>query len=74
MDELKLRLSTKFMRGLVAKLISKAISKKLGYKINIELNAIDMETQDGVTHFRLDVEANVNNDELRRIVKDMDLV
>lgn len=74
MDELKLRLSTKFMRGLVTKLISKMIYKKLGYKIDIELNAIDMETENGTTRFRLDVEAKVNNDELRRIVQDMDLV
>lgn len=74
MDELKLRLSTKFMRGLITKLISKMIYKKFGYKIDIELNAIDMETENGTTHFRLDVEAKVNNDELRRIVQDMDLV
>ena len=74
MDELKLRLSTKFMRGLVAKLISKMISKKLGYKVEIILNAIDVETDNGTTHLRMDVEAKVNNDELRRIVQDMDLV
>lgn len=74
MDELKLRLSTKFMRGLVTKLISKMIYKKLGYKIDIELNAIDVETENGTTRLRMDVEAKINNDELRRIVQDMDLV
>ena len=35
MDELKMSLSTKFMKGIVTKIISKAILKKTGYNINI---------------------------------------
>ena len=32
-DEMKVNLSTKFMRNIVSKLIAKAIYKKFGYKV-----------------------------------------
>ena len=47
MDEMKIKLSTNFMRGLVSKLISKTIYKKLGYKIDIQLNDLDISTNNG---------------------------
>ena len=35
MDELKMRLSTKFMKNMVSKIISKSVYKKTGYKVNV---------------------------------------
>ena len=43
MDELKMNLSSKFMRGIVTKIISKAVYKKTGYKVEIDLNNINVE-------------------------------
>ena len=51
MDELKLNLSSKFMRGIVTKLIAKAIYKKTGYKIEVELNSINVEVINGKAIF-----------------------
>lgn len=68
MDELKLNLSSKFMRGIVTKLIAKAIYKKTGYKIDVELNSINVEVVDGTAHIHADVDAEIDNNELKKIV------
>ena len=68
MDELKLNLSSKFMRGIVTKLIAKAIYKKTGYKIDVELNSINVEVIDGKAHIHADVDAEIDNNELMKIV------
>lgn len=68
MDELKLNLSSKFMRGIVTKLIAKAIYKKTGYKIDVELNSINVEVINGKAHIHADVDAEIDNNELMKIV------
>ena len=69
MDVLKLKLSTKFMRDMVAKLIAKALQKKLGYNIDILLNEIEVKNEDGKIHVHVNVDAEVNNDDFAKIVK-----
>ena len=69
MDELKLNLSSKFIRGIVTKLITKAIYKKTGYKIEVELNSINVEVINGKAHIHADVDAEIDNEELMKIVK-----
>lgn len=73
MDELKLKLSTKFMRGIVTKLISKAIYKKYGYDIDILLNEIEINNEDGKVHLHVNVDAEVNNDDFKKIIKSIGL-
>lgn len=69
MDEMKLKLSTKFMRGVAAKLISRAIYKKTGYKVNIHLNDLDIQMFDGDTYITTNVEAKVDSREFMKIMK-----
>ena len=69
MDELKLKLSTKFMRGIITKIISKAIFKKYGYKIDIMLNEIELENVDGKIRLHADVDAEVTNEDFKKIIK-----
>ena len=69
MDELKLKLSTKFMRGIIAKLVSKAIFKKFGYEIDIQINEIAIKTEDGKIHLHTSVNAELSNDEFKKIIK-----
>jgi hypothetical protein len=73
MDALKLNLTTKFMKGIITKLISKAIFKKYGYKIDLVLNEISVEVVNGKAYVHADVDAEVNNDELMKIVKSIGL-
>lgn len=74
MDELKMSLSTKFMRSIVTKIISKAIFKKTGYNINIQLNEIKLETIDGKVCLHADVDAEINNEDFISIIKNKDLI
>lgn len=73
MDELKLKLSTKFMRGFIAKLVSKTIYKKTGYNIDILLNEIEVNTEDGKIRLHINVDADVKNDEFVKIIKSIGL-
>ena len=74
MDELKMRLSTKFMKSIVTKIISKAIFKKTGYNINIQLNEISFETIDGKVCIHADVDAEINNEDFISIIKNKDRI
>lgn len=69
MDELRIGLSTKFMRGIVAKLISKLVRKKLGYKVDIQLNNVEVKMEDEKIHFHVNVDADLNKDEFVKIIK-----
>ena len=69
MDEMKLNLSTKFMRNLVASLISKTIQKKLGYKVDIQLTELSATVANGQAHLHLNVDADLNNDEFKKILE-----
>lgn len=73
MDALKLNLSTKWMKGIVTKLISKLIYKKCGYHVDIQLNEIGIEVISGKAYIHLDVDAEVDNAELMKIVKSIGL-
>lgn len=68
MDEMKLKLSTKFMRGIVSKLIARSIYKKYGYRVNVQLNDLDINIIDGETTINANVEAKINSDEFRKMM------
>lgn len=69
MDEMKVKLSTRFMRNMVSKLISKAIYKKLGYRVDIQLNELDVSIIDGETSINTNVEIKLNSNEFTKIMK-----
>lgn len=73
MDEMKLNLSTKLMRGLVAKLIKKAIYNKFGCEVNIELNYFAVEYKDGRANLKTDIYADIGKDELGKILNSIGL-
>lgn len=72
MDEMRIKLSTSFMRGIVSKLIARSIYKKYGYKVNIKLEDLDMWVIDGDTTIKLNVEANLKSEDFKRIMKSID--
>lgn len=74
MDELKLALSTKFMKGIVTKMIAKALFKKTGYKIDILLNELKLETSDGKVYLHANVDAEMNSEEFVKLIKSKDLL
>lgn len=72
MDEMKLKLSTKFMRNVASKLIARSIYKKYGYKVNIQLNDLDIRMIDGETNISTNLEIKLNSDEFMKIMKSID--
>ena len=72
MDEMKIKLSTKFMRNIVSKLISKFIYKKLGYKVNIQLNDLDINIVNGETNINTNVEIKLDSNEFKKIITSFD--
>lgn len=72
MDELKLKLSTKFMRGIVAKVISKMIFKKFNVKPSIEVNEIEVEMKDGNVRFHISVDGNLDEKSFMKAIQLVD--
>ncbi len=73
MDEMKIKLSTMFMKGIITKIIKKAILNKFGYNVDIQINEIEAKTIDGKIHFHVDVDAEINNSEFIKILKTIGL-
>lgn len=71
MDEMKI--GSKFTTSIVSKLVSMVIRKKFGYDIGLKLNSIDATVIDGKTHIHLDVDAELEKDELTKILKNIGL-
>lgn len=69
LDEMKVKLSTKFMRNIVSKLIAKAIYKKFGYKVDIQLKDLDISVTNGEAKINTNVEVNIDNNEFMKIIK-----
>lgn len=73
MDEMRIKLSTKFMRGIASKLIARTIYKKTGYKVDIQINDLDIWNIDGETSLNLNVEAKLKSEEFNKIIKNIGL-
>lgn len=71
MDEVKI--VSKFTRSVISKLIKTMLHKKLGYNIDIQLNEVNAMITDGNTHVHLDVDADLDKDELLKILKGIGL-
>lgn len=67
MDEMKIKLSTKFMRGMVAKILTKVIFSKFGVKPEITVNGLEAELKDGKIRFHVDMDGEIDEDVLLKI-------
>lgn len=72
-DELRVKLSTKFMRNIVAKLLAKAIQKKFGCKVKIQLNELDVRVINGDTNIKANVEVKLDSQEFMKIMESIEL-
>lgn len=72
-DELKVRLSSSFMKGIVSKLIAKSVYKKYGYKVTVRLDDLDIWSIDGDTSIKVNAELKMNSKEFKQLMKDLDV-
>ena len=66
MDMFMLKLSTKFTKGIVAKIISRNVYKKLGYKVDIQLNDVRIDTVNGDVKLHIKANAKMNKTEFEK--------
>ena len=71
MDEMKI--GSKFTTGILSKLIALLIQKKFGYDVELKMNEINATIIDGKTHIHLDIDAELEKDELIKILKSIGL-
>ncbi len=69
MDEMKIE--SRFMTSIISKLITLAIRKKFGYDVKLNLNEVNATVIGGKSHVHLDVDAELDKDELTKILKDI---
>lgn len=71
MDEM--RIVSKFTRGIISKAVKMVVHKKTGYDVDIQLNEVTTTITDGKTHLHLDIDANLEREELIKILKSIGL-
>ena len=72
LDVLKLKITTKFMRGFVAKIVSKKIYEKFGCKVDIQFRDISVDTVDGNVLIHVDADGKINKTECERFLESID--
>lgn len=72
MDEMKLNLGSKFMRRIVSKLLSRYLSKQIGSKVTLDLNALNINFEDGDTVIKTDLELRMDRHEFKKIISKLD--
>ena len=69
MDEMKIKLSSGLMKGIVSKLIAKAIFKKFDIKPDIEFNGISLEKVGSKIHIHINADAEIDESDLLKITR-----
>lgn len=69
MDEMKIKLSTRFMRGFISKIAMKMISSKLGIKPDILINSITFEKRGDMYHVHLSVDADIKEHDIFKLME-----
>lgn len=67
MDEMKIKLKSTFMRGIVKKLITNSMKKKFGVKPDIELNVLEIERVDNKIHIHINADVELTDMDLMRL-------
>lgn len=67
MDEMKIKLKSTFMRGIVKKFITNSMKKKFGIKPDIELNGLEIERVDNKIHIHINADVELTDMDLMRL-------
>lgn len=67
MDEMKIKLSTKFMRDMMAKILSKLIFNKFGIKPDLNINDLAVEMKNGKIQFYIDMNGEIDDKVLMKV-------
>lgn len=62
-----------FTKGVISKLIRLVLRKKTGCDINVQLNGLNVIVNDGRTRVHLDLDAELEKDQLLKLLKNIGL-
>lgn len=68
-----MKIGSKFTRTIISKLIKTLLKKKVGYDVDIQLNDFAATIIDGKAHVHVNVDAELEKDELIKILKNVGL-
>lgn len=71
MDEVKI--VSGFTKGLISKLLRTVLRKKTGCDVNLQLNDFNITISDGKTRVHLDLDAELEKDEIIKLLKNVGL-
>lgn len=71
MDEMKI--TSKFTRNVISKIIKKVLKKKFGYDIDVQLDQLNATFINEKAHIRLSIDADLDQAELMKILKNIGL-
>ena len=71
MDEIKVKLTGRFMRMMVSKWISRMIKKHYGYNIDIHIGELNLDSISGETTIVANVEMKLDSDEFKKVVQNI---
>lgn len=73
MDEMKIKLTTRFMKGVISKIIKRSIYKKYGCNVDIHINEIDLKNDEEKIHLHIDVDSEMSNVDFAKFLRDVGL-
>jgi len=65
-DEMKI--GTSFMKGMVSKVINLTLKRKLGYNVGVQLNDFNVKVTDEKAHVHLNIDCDMSQAELTKIL------
>ena len=71
MDEMKIKLSSGLMKGLVSKILSKIIFKQTGYHIDIQLNEMVIKMDGDKANIHADLDGTMDKEEVVLLTKSL---
>lgn len=71
LDEIKINLKTKFMKGVASKLISTYLLKQTGVKVEIKLDELDITSFNGDAFIKLNLVAKLDEKEIAKVIKNI---
>ena len=71
MDEMKLTLSTNFMKNIIATIVHKTIAKQIGYKVTVGIRELDVSYVDGKAHLHTNIDLVMDQAEFTKLMKNV---
>ena len=66
MDEMKI--GSMFTKGVISKVLNLVLKKKFGYSADVQLNEFNARVTDGKVHVHLNIDADMSQAELMKIL------